>query len=399
MIGKAMITGATGFIGCRLAEVALRRSIPVVALVRSWYKAAHLARLPVRMVHGDILDIGSLREGMKGCDIVFHCALSSGVRRRAQREVIVRGTADVLQAALETKIKHVVYLSTVAVYGFWPPVRQVTEGTPCRYTGDPYCDSKIDAENVALRYQRQGLPITILRPSLVYGPFESLWTERLIASIKGGRRGLVNGGKGICNSLYVDNLGEARSLAASIGNAQGEVFNISDAHTVTWKEMIEAHARALGESYLPIPEMTTEEIRSARVTARRSRPSFFQALLGLVRDPRTHHALQSIPAFHALRSVPAFARVEKMARETAVLRRPLRTLFRPGSPGRKRGGSDQPDALVRHHGVIDKEEVNFYSCDTVFSIEKAQRMLGYKPRINFEEGMRRTAEWIRWMRL
>lgn len=391
MIGKAMITGATGFVGCRLAEVALRRSIPVVALVRSWHKAARLARLPVRMVHGDILEIGSLREGMQGCDIVFHCAVSSGVRGRSQREAIVRGIANVLQAALETKVKRVVYLSTTAVYGFWPQVRQVTEGTPCRYTGDHYCDGKIDAENVALRYhQKQGLPVTILRPSLVYGPFETFWAERVIASIKGGRMMLVNGGKGICNSLYVDNLVEAMILAASMGNAQGEVFNISDAHTVTWKEMIEAHARALGESYLPIPEMTTEEIRSARVTARRSRPSFFQALLGLVRDPRTHHAL---------RSVPVFARVERMARETAVLRRPLRALFRPGSPGRKRGGSDQPDARVRPHGVIDKEEVNFYSCDTVFSIEKAQRMFGYEPRINFEEGKRRTAEWIRWMRL
>lgn len=398
MIGKAMITGAGGFIGCRLAEVALRRSIPVVALVRSWHKAAYLARLPVRMVHGDILEIGSLREGMEGCDIVFHCALSSG---RVQRETIVRGTANVLQAALETKVKRVVYLSTVAVYGFWPQVRQVTEGTPCRYTGNPYCDAKIDAENVALQYhQKQGLPVTILRPSLVYGPFESLWTERLIASIKGRRMVLVNGGKGICNSLYVDNLAEAMILAASIENAQGEVFNISDAQSVTWKEMIEAHARALGESYLPMPEMTTEEIRSARVTAWRSCRSFFQALLGLVRDPRTHHALQS---------VPAFADVEKIVRETAVLRRPLRALFRsgspvralfrPGSPGRKRGGSDQPNAEMRHHGVIDKEEVNFYSCDTVFSIEKAQRMLGYEPRINFEEGMRRTAEWMRWMRL
>ncbi len=65
---QAFITGATGFIGGRVAEMVFDQGTPIVALVRTWAQAARLARLPVEIVHGDILDIESLRRGMQRCD-------------------------------------------------------------------------------------------------------------------------------------------------------------------------------------------------------------------------------------------------------------------------------------------------------------------------------------------
>ncbi|MDR7518884.1 MAG: NAD-dependent epimerase/dehydratase family protein [Armatimonadota bacterium] len=68
---------------------------------------------------------------------------------------------------------------------------------------------------MALRFfKRHGLPVAILRPTIVYGPFGRSWTISTCALIREGRMVLVNGGVGICNSLYVDNLVHAMLLAA-----------------------------------------------------------------------------------------------------------------------------------------------------------------------------------------
>jgi len=387
---QILITGATGFIGCRLAETAVARGISAVCLVRSWHKAARLARLPVRMVHGNMLDKHSLREAVRGCDVVFHCAVDS--RPDNHRQINVQGTANIMEAALEQKVKRVVYLSSIAVYGFWPSQLSVTEDTPCQYTGDPYCDAKIDAEKVALRYHREaGLPVVILRPSLVYGPFQSLWAERLITSIRKDRMVLVNGGNGICNSLYVDNLIKAMWLATDRENATGNVFIISDAQPVTWKRMIESHAVVLNGSQLPLLEMTVEEIEAARRRALPSSDSSFQMIVRLIGDPRVHQALYT---------VPAFARLARVARTIfGALPNGTRRLI-PIAPQASQVGCSEGEGIQTPvRSTLPKDEVRFYSCNVVFSIERARRILGYEPEIPFSDGMRRTAAWIRWMKL
>jgi nucleoside-diphosphate-sugar epimerase len=235
---KVLITGVTGFIGCRLAEVAFEQGIPVVGLVREWSRAARLARLPVHVVQGDMLDPNSLREAMKGCDVVFHCAVDNRARGDVHRRSSAHGTANVMQVAVEMKVKRVIHLSSIAIYGYRAGPDAASEEGSYRYSGDPYCDGKIDAEKVALRYhQEYGLPVTVLRPTIVYGPFGS-WSVDIIAAIRKGRIVLVNGGTAICNSLYVDNLVEAMLLAAEHDRAAGEVFHISDANPVTWKTHI-----------------------------------------------------------------------------------------------------------------------------------------------------------------
>src|SRR3954471_4708325 len=102
---RVLITGATGFVGCRLAEVLVERQLDVVAMVRSWHKAARLARLPVRMAHGDLSNPNSLREAVRNCDTVFHCALDSAVEGAAHRQAMVQGTTNVMEAALEENVK------------------------------------------------------------------------------------------------------------------------------------------------------------------------------------------------------------------------------------------------------------------------------------------------------
>ncbi len=115
---RILITGATGFIGGRLAEVAAQLDLQVVCLVRTWSRAARLSRLAAQMVQGDILDLESLRRALAGCDTVFHCAADNRASWDVHRRSSVQGTDSVMRAALETGARRVVHLSSIAVFGY-----------------------------------------------------------------------------------------------------------------------------------------------------------------------------------------------------------------------------------------------------------------------------------------
>src|SRR5262249_34989814 len=159
--------------------------------------------------------------------------------------------------------ERVVHLSSVAVYGYEAHPGASTEAGAYRYTGNAYCDGKIDAECVALQYLRQkGLPVVVLRPTLVYGPF-NYWSAMIVSAIRRHRMALLDGGTGVCNSLYIDNLVDAIILAAEHPLALGKIFHISDAAPIPWREFLEGHARALGDQWLPLPDVSFEDLSRA----------------------------------------------------------------------------------------------------------------------------------------
>jgi nucleoside-diphosphate-sugar epimerase len=391
-MAKALITGATGFIGGRLAEVLVGQGVPVVALVRTWSAAARISRLPLEMLPGDVLDLDSLRRALAGCGVVYHCAVDWRGGGRQNKLSSAQGTRNVLQAAADAGVARVVFLSTVGVFGRSPAKELVTEEDPTPHTGDDYGDGKIDAEREALEAHRtRGLPVAVLRPTIVYGPFSRSWTVSTAAAVREGRMVMVNGGGGVCNALYVDNLIEAMLLAARHPQAPGQVFHISDPVTVSWKTFIEAHARALGESYLPLPEMTVEEIARLRREVGQVRRSTVKESLRVLRDRQMREALLRIPVVGRMGGLARW-----MARTVVphAMQRRLReyvvsaTLSAPDEPGGTAGPSLPSRSLVE-----------IYASRAVFSVEKARRVLGYAPAVDFDEGMRRTAEWIRWARL
>jgi nucleoside-diphosphate-sugar epimerase len=385
---RILITGATGFIGGRLAESAVDRGVPAVALVRSWSSAARLARLPVHMVPGDVLDLPSLRQAMTGCDAVVHCAVDGRARGRAHRQASEAGTRNVMQAALEAGVRRVVHLSSAAVHGYNPSPDAATEEGPYRHSRDDYCEGKIAAEKVALRYHRElGLPVTILRPAIVYGPFgvESVETASLI---RGGKMVLVNGGTGVCNSLHVDNLIDAVWLALEVDRAVGEVFHVSDGRPVTWREFIEPHARAIDRTQLPLRTMSVEEIAAARKRASR-KPSSFSQLRRALRSPVVRRELRSVPAIRTM------ARGARVLSSGLPWHRPGREPDVPveGAPSRA-GAMSAPVSSLPPAGKVE-----VYSNQVTFSIAKARTILGYEPRIPFSQGIDQTIAWVQWARL
>jgi nucleoside-diphosphate-sugar epimerase len=371
-----LITGASGAIGCRLAEIGTVRGLRVVGVVRAWERAARLARLPVRMVRAEMGDLPALREAMRGVDAVFHCALDTRVPWLQHRRVNVQGTRTVMQAALEAGVGRVVHLSSVAVYSYRPDVRATTEAGPWRYSGHPYCDGKIDAEKVVHRYySTHGLPVVTLRPTWVYGPFTNL-TETSVQSIIDRRLVLVDGGRGICNCVYVDNLVEAMLLAADTDSAIGGVFHVSDAKPLTWREFLEAHARALGDGYLPLPVRSADEI----LRARRRRTPWMLRRLNRSRLARW--------AWDGVARVPVAHRGWRKLRRLVA---PWARRHRSHQPGHGAGGD-----AVEPGRVLSEWDVDVYTMQVTYGIERARRVLGYTAGVAFPEAMKITGEWIRW---
>ncbi|MFH1928610.1 MAG: NAD-dependent epimerase/dehydratase family protein [Chloroflexota bacterium] len=131
MIGeRILITGATGFIGGRLAE-SLANNNRVKALVRNITesKTGHLKRLGVELVQGDLADLDSLRGAVRDVDIVYHLAEEGGFSRRAY-STNVEATRALIDASQSIHVKRFVYVSTVAVNASEPDAQGVNRYAP-----------------------------------------------------------------------------------------------------------------------------------------------------------------------------------------------------------------------------------------------------------------------------
>jgi len=250
---SALVTGASGFIGGRLAErLAVEEGVHVRAMVRTPKKADRLRKLPLEIVQADLLDLPSLRKAIDGCDLVFHCAAlvrETGDRNEFYR-TNVQGTENILKVSSDRGIKRFTHFSSVAVYGMNPPEGgdETTTYQPC---GNLYCDTKIASEKaVWTAHQETRLPVVVIRPVNVYGPYSNAWTIRPIKLIKSGQMILINGGAGINNYVYIDNLLDAALSATKRDQSVGQVYLISDGDPVKWKEFFGYYAQMAGKSHI-----------------------------------------------------------------------------------------------------------------------------------------------------
>ncbi|MGQ4647799.1 NAD-dependent epimerase/dehydratase family protein [Lyngbya aestuarii] len=232
-----LITGIGGFIGLRAAELALERGMKVRGLQRSQDKVKKAEALGVDVVVGSITDIVAARKACQGVDIVLHTAAiakESGSIEKL-RAVNVGGTINMARAAMNAGAKTFVHLSSVMVYGFKYPDR-VTERGPLRGENNPYCQTKIEADQELLKLNTpENFGIIIIRPGDVYGPGSTSWIVRPLSLMRKRLFVLANGGQGVMNHVYIDNLIEAIFLAIE-KEAYGETFNITDGQETSWKE-------------------------------------------------------------------------------------------------------------------------------------------------------------------
>lgn len=173
---KVLVTGASGFVGSHSAA-ALQQAGHELRLIARAPDAlrAHFAQLGLQapeVVQADMQDASAMRLALQGCDAVLHAAAAVNLDGR-QAEATYRsnlgGVENVVAAACEMGIAHVVYVSSLSVL-FNPDSPRITEDAPLALSQNPYGKSKTDAERLARALQARGYPLQITYPAVVVGP-------------------------------------------------------------------------------------------------------------------------------------------------------------------------------------------------------------------------------------
>lgn len=244
----ALVTGAGGFVGSRLVANLLRDGVQTRSLLRRRTGRAEAPAGGHIVCLGDVTDEESVRAAASGCDTIYHCAWGGNTLADARR-VNVEGTRHVLQAAAACGVRRVVHVSSMAVHGRnLPPV--LTEDYPLTGSGSPYDVSKAEGERAAFELgARMGIEVVAVRPTLVYGPASPIWVVDYFRRVKREQVTLIDGGAGLANLVYVDDLVDAMR-AASRMDVGGEAFLVSGASAVTWRDYLGSFAAMCGK---PLP--------------------------------------------------------------------------------------------------------------------------------------------------
>jgi predicted dehydrogenase/nucleoside-diphosphate-sugar epimerase len=382
---RVLLTGASGFIGSRVAEVlALRDGWQVRALVRRPGAASRLARLPVEMVQGDLRSPADVERALADCDAVVHCAVGTEYGNpRALHAVTVGGTRNLVTAAQKVAVQRFVHLSSIAVHdpslvGF------LDEETPVApRAGGVYGRTKAEAEAAVLRAARQGLPAVILRPGCVYGPYGHTFVVNPLRALAEGRLVLHGCADAPANTLYVDNLVEAivRALEAPAEAVRGEVFTLSDPDGGTWGEYYDYFARQLRVSVRTAPLPPTPR--------RRFRPFGWLTAWG--------RGVAQVVA-----SAESKALMKKALKTDPIGRGPRWLLERfPGVEAflRRCFGMDKPTVYRRPDPAASAQPFVVTGRPACVRSDKARKVLGYAPVVPRDKALELTLEWARYARI
>ena len=248
---KAFLTGATGFIGGRLARKLRERGDEVVALVRSPAKAGDLESLGCELVQGDLSDYDAIRKGVVGCDAVFHVAAVYKVgipesERAAMFDANVTGTERVFDAAADAGVARIVYVSTIGIFG--NTRREVVDESFVRTDKtwlSVYDETKYLAHEIAKERIAAGAPIVIVQPGGVYGPGDQSEIGNIIDQLRSGKLKMIPFGDTGFNLVYVDDVVDGIVLAHDKGRI-GESY-VLGGELMTIREAIEKVAAYLGK--------------------------------------------------------------------------------------------------------------------------------------------------------
>ncbi|HEX5018399.1 MAG TPA: NAD-dependent epimerase/dehydratase family protein [Actinomycetes bacterium] len=241
---KVLITGGSSLLGRTVASLLAERGDAVVTMQRR--------RAPGQghQVLGDIRDRSRVREAVTGVDAIVHLAAKVSVNGAWSEfeSINVEGTQNVIDAARELGVRHLVHVSSPSVAHFGEPL--VAAGAepadPDRTRGN-YARSKALAEQLALDAASESLSVVAIRPHLVWGPGDTQLVGRIVERARAGRLVLIDGGTALIDTTYLDNAAEA--LVAAVDRSEhlnGQAFVVTNGEPHTVAELLARICRAAG---------------------------------------------------------------------------------------------------------------------------------------------------------
>jgi nucleoside-diphosphate-sugar epimerase len=239
--------------------------------------------------------------------------------------------------------------------------------------------------------KQENLPAVVLQPTVVYGPFSRPWTIGPVNSLRTGLVPLVDGGHGLCNAVYVDDVVDAMLLAAIRPGIEGQVMLVSGAQPISWKDFYRAFEQVLGIS--STVDVSSAKLKELWKEQQRANSTWTQTRNALW-NANTARLVFRNPVVRS--AVPLLKRIiPEEQREVLKARLIPAKQTRSGS-GRATTGTANMDDLVH---VPNDTLLSMYLSRTHVRIDKAREMLGYAPKFSFDRGMRLTAQYIRWANL
>ncbi|MBN1997970.1 NAD(P)-dependent oxidoreductase [candidate division KSB1 bacterium] len=250
---KILLTGASGFLGGYLAEKLTRKKHQIRAMVRKTSDKSILEKLNnIELFTGDLRDKKSLQGCMDGIDAVIHAGATTQGSMEDFEKGTIDGTRYIMELAKDADLKLFLLVSSLVVYdinilGKNPLINEAfpLEKNP-RLVG-PYAYTKTESEKIAREYaEKYSIPLTVVRPGLIFGARRNLFFPHLGFAVAGGRLVIKIGwDTKVLPLTYIDNCCELMIKLLTHKPAIGKTFNIIDPQTITHSEYIRYWRRAL----------------------------------------------------------------------------------------------------------------------------------------------------------
>lgn len=316
--GKSvLVTGATGFIGSRLAErLSVQEEAKVTGAGRNFERISGLRNQNIALVSLDIRNSEELEKVIEGKDTIFHTAAVMDTDPATAEAVNIAATEALVRLAAKAGVRRIVHISTVGAYDMSNKT-EVDESTALALNHPAtYPRTKAEGEKRAFDIAQQlGIEMTAVRPSMVYGPGHGIWTVGMFKNVSEGKPVFLGDGSTYFNPVYIDDVIDGLLLCAKSPRAPGEAFNLSSEVT-SWRHFMAYYGELSGK-----------------------KPKGMPLLL---------------------------ARLMVLANKIPGINTPI----------------DQ--------GFIEMANSRKY-----FPIGKAEKLLGWSPQVNLEDGMTQTAQWLK----
>jgi dihydroflavonol-4-reductase len=250
---KALVTGATGFIGSFLAEELIKKGYGVRCLVRKTSNLHWIENLAVDYAYGSLLDSASLRKALEGCQYIYH--LAGITKARTEQDYFkgnAEGTRNLVESALvyEKEIKKFIYVGSQAAVGPSPDLNPIDESHPPRPL-TYYGKSKLAGEEF-VQTSSSRLAVTIIRPPVVYGQRDTDVLE-FFRTVSKGIIPRLGGADKYISLIHVRDLVRGIIMAGESVKATGQTYFLCNPHPYSWQDISKMTLNVLNKKGINIP--------------------------------------------------------------------------------------------------------------------------------------------------